>query len=454
MQAFYLARFLLSFAFAVTAPGLATGQPKIAPDVSSFSLDNGLLAVVIPDHRAPVVTHMIWYKVGSVEDPPGKSGIAHFLEHLMFKGTSNHPPGEFDKRVAEIGGIDNAFTTHDFTAYHQTVAREHLGLMMEFEADRMANLIIDDGAIETEREVIIEERRSRTDSEPSGQLSEAVAAALYQNSHYGIPVIGWAHEMATLNRLDAQNFYDRYYTPNNAVLVVAGDITESEVRQLAEATYGKVTRRAEPGPRIRPSEPTPLVARTLALADSRVTLPTLRRTYLVPSYGNAEPGEAEALDVLSEILGGGTTSRLYQSLVVEKGVAASAGAGYRGSVIDDGRFSFFVAPRGDIPLQSLADEVDALVAEIVENGVTDEELVRAKRRIIAGAIYAQDSQSTLARVFGQALASDGSVDSVRDWPGRIDSVSASEVAAAARNYLDIRRSVTGYLNGEPEDKQI
>jgi zinc protease len=437
------------FALWLVAAAAAAPAPKIAPDASSFSLENGLVVVVIPDHRAPVVTHMVWYKAGAAEDPPGKSGIAHFLEHLMFKGTTNHPPGELRTRIAEIGGNDNAFTTHDYTAYHQTVAREHLGLMMEFEADRMANLVIDDAAIAIEREVIIEERRSRVDNEPGAELSEAINAALFQNGRYGIPIIGWAHEMATLDRADALAFYERHYTPNNAVLVVAGDVNEAEVRRLAEATYGRLPRRAEPPPRIRASEPTPIAARTVTLSDPRVTLPAVRRLYLAPSYGNAAPGEAEALDVLGEILGGGTTSRFYRRLVVDKPVAASAGAGYGGNAIDDGSFSLYAVPRDRTSLEALSAEFDAIVAELLEKGVTDDELVRAKRRMIADSIYVGDSQSALARMFGQALATGGSLADVRDWPQRIEAVSAGEVLTAARKYLDIRRSVTGYLTGAP-----
>jgi zinc protease len=396
---------------------------------------------------------MIWYKVGSAEDPPGKSGIAHFLEHLMFKGTKNHPPGDFRNVIAEIGGSENAFTSFDYTAYYQTVAREHLDRMMEFEADRMANVVIDEAAIATEREVIIEERRSRVDNDPSSLLSEAANAALYQNSPYGTPIIGWAHEMANLDRHDAVAFYDRYYTPNNAVLVVAGDVTEAEVRRLAEETYGKVPRRADPPPRIRSREPPPLAARTVTLADPQVTLPTLRRAYLVPSYNTAMPGEAEALDVLGEILGGGTTSRLYRTLVVRDAIAASSGAGYSGTAIDDSGFAIYAVPRGDVTLEALAGAVDGVVAELVANGISEDELVRAKRRIVANAVYAQDSQSTLARVFGQALATGGDIASVRDWPSKIEAVSAEDVVAAARKYLDIERSVTGYLTGAPgEDR--
>lgn len=423
----------------------AAPAPKIAPATTSFSLPNGLEVVVVPDHRAPVVTHMVWYKAGGADDPPGKSGIAHFLEHLMFKQTKNHPPGEFREKVAEVGGSENAFTSHDVTVYHQTVAKEHLGLMMEYEADRMANLVIDEAAIATEREVIIEERRSRIDNEPAARLGEAVNATFFQNSHLGIPVIGWPDEMATLDRADALAFYDRYYTPNNAILVVAGDVTEEEVRRLAEATYGKLPRRAEPPPRVRPREPEPSAARTVTLADPRVTLPSVRRAYLVPSYHTAEPGEAEALDVLGDILGGGTTSRIYRRLVVEKAMAASAGAGYGSGGLSDGSFSFAAAPRGDVTLDALLDEWEAMVAELLAKGITDEELAAAKRRIVANAIYAQDSAATLARAFGDMLATGGTIADVRDWPERMQDVTKEEVMAAARKYLRAERSVTGYL---------
>ncbi len=447
MSAF--ARALISFAAAwVIATGALAAPFEIAPDATSFTLANGIEVVVIPDHRAPVVTHMVWYKAGAADEVPGKSGIAHFLEHLMFKGTTNHPAGEFSAKVNEIGGNENAFTTDDVTAYHQNVARQHLGLMMEYEADRMANLVLTDEAVLPERDVILEERRSRTDNDPGAQLNEAVAAALFQNSRYGIPTIGWLHEMAGLTRDDAIAWYDRYYTPNNAVVVVAGDVTDDEVRKLAEATYGNVPRRAEPPPRVRIAEPPPLAARTVTLADPRVTQPTLQRSYLVPSYVSGEKGEGEALDVLAEILGGGTTSRLYRQLVVDKGTATAAGAYYRGTAFDETRLVVYGVPRGDgVALQGLAADIDAVIADLVANGVTDDELARAKRRMIAGTIYAQDNHAALARVFGQALAIGQSMDDVRAWPAAVEAVTAEEVVAAAKKNLDIRRSVTGYLVG-------
>ena len=188
---FAFARSVLPLVLIWVMGAAAGAAPKtFADQASTFWLDNGLQVVVIPDHRAPIVTHMVWYKVGAADEMPGKSGIAHFLEHLMFKGTSDHPEGEFSKVIASVGGSENAFTTDDYTVYHQSVAKQHLGLMMEFEADRMANLVLDDAAVLPERKVILEERRSRMDNEPSSQLAEAVGAALFQNSHYGIPTIG------------------------------------------------------------------------------------------------------------------------------------------------------------------------------------------------------------------------------------------------------------------------
>ena len=446
-----IAAMVAAFAFAPSI-GSAAPAPEIAPNATSFTLDNGLAVVVIPDHRTPTVTHMVWYKVGAADDPPGKSGIAHFLEHLMFKGTTAHPAGEFSAKVAEIGGDENAFTTSDYTVFHQSVAKEHLGLLMEYEADRMANLVLTDAALLPERQVILEERRMRVDNDPATQLSEAVNAVLYQNSHYGIPTIGWAHEMATLDRDDAVAQYGRYYAPNNAILIVAGDVTEAEVRTLAEATYGKLARRADPPPRFRATEPAPIVARTATLADARVTQPTVRRAYLVPSYRTAAPGEAEALDVLAEILGGGATSRLYRELVVEKGAATSAGSGYNGTAIGETSFAISAVPRGDLAPAALAADIDAVVAELNDKGVTDEELARAKKRMLASAIYAQDNQAVLARVFGSALATGETLAAVQNWPAAVDAVSKDDVLAAARKYLDIRRSVTGYLVGASESR--
>ncbi|MDP4593178.1 MAG: insulinase family protein, partial [Beijerinckiaceae bacterium] len=230
---------------ALTPGGTGDGGQSGAPGLAQFKLDNGLEVLVIPDHRAPVVTHMIWYRNGSADDPLMKSGIAHFLEHLMFKGTHKHPKGEFSDMVAELGGQENAFTSYDFTAYYQRVPKEHLQVMMDFEADRMSNLVLTDEIVAPERDVVLEERRMRTDNDPGQQLGEEMNAALYAHHPYGTPIIGWNHEIEQLGRQDALDYYGRFYTPENAILIVAGDVDEASVRSLAEATYGKIPARGE-----------------------------------------------------------------------------------------------------------------------------------------------------------------------------------------------------------------
>ena len=416
-------------------------------DVTTFTLDNGLEVVVIPDNRAPVVTHMIWYKVGSADEPRGKSGIAHYLEHLMFKGTKGVPGGEFSRKVAEIGGAENAFTSYDYTGYFQRVSPEALPEMMRLEADRMENLILNDETVLPERDVILEERNSRIENNPGAILGEAVSAALYQNHPYGTPIIGWEHEMRGLTKDDAIAFYDRYYTPNNAILVIAGNVTPQEVRTLAEETYGKVQRRAEPGPRLRPAEPRPRVARALTLTDPRVRQPSFQRSYLVPSYGQeeAKQGIPEALDVLAEVLGGSSTSRLYRALVREKELATSVGAYYRGGSMDDTTFVVYATPRPGVSVADLETAIEEEIGKVLKDGVTQAEVERAAARALKENIFSRDSQSTLARIYGAGLSSGLTLDDIQKWPAKMAGVTADRVNAAAKTYLTPNRSVTGYL---------
>lgn len=423
--------------------------PVIGGNIATFTLANGMQVVVIPDGRAPVVTHMVWYKVGSADEPPGKSGIAHYLEHLMFKGTKDNPAGAFSKIVSSIGGQENAFTSNDYTGYFQRVAKEHLPRMMALEADRMANLRLVEATAKPELQVVLEERSQRTDNDPSAQLGEALDAALYRSSPYRIPVIGWRHEIERLTVKDAMAFYDLWYTPNNAVLVVAGDVDPAEIRRMAEETYGKVQRRAEPGERVRPTEPPQLAARTVTLADERVSQPGLRKVWAVPSYRTAEKGEAEALDVLAEIIGGGSTSRMYRELVVGKGLAASAGGWYQSTSWDDTKLSLYATPRDDVTLEQLDVAIGEIVASIARDGVGEAELVRAKRKIVANAILAQDNQASLARIFGTALVTGSTVEDVQKWPSRVYAVSADDVRKAAQTWLVDQAGVTGRLLPAP-----
>jgi len=421
----------------------AQAAPK--PDIGHFTLSNGLEVVVVPDRRAPVVTHMVWYKVGAADETPGKSGLAHFLEHLMFKGTAKNPIGLFSQAVAFVGGQENAFTTQDYTGYFQRVSRENLKMLMEFESDRMTGLVLTDAAVAPELKVVLEEQNQRVANNPRARLSEQVDAALYLNHPYGKPVIGWRHEIEKLDREDALAFYKRFYTPNNAVLVVAGDVSTDEIKTLAEATYGKVAKVAEIGPRHRPQEPAQIAARHVTLADAQVQQPSMNRGYLVPSSATAKAGESEALEVLSFILGHGATSRLYRNLVVERELAVSAGGFYNGTALDATQFGVYGSPKPGVSLPQLESAIDAVIDDVVAKGVTADEVERAKNRLIADAIYAQDSQATMARWYGAALTTGSTVESVQAWPDRIRAVTAEAVNAAAKTWLDKRRSVTGYL---------
>ena len=436
----------VTLAAALSLPAIAEAA---GPRIADFKLANGLELVVIPDHRAPVVTHMIWYKVGAADETAGKSGLAHFLEHLMFKGTAKHPAGQFSTVVARIGGQENAFTSSDYTGYYQRVPAEQLKTVMEFEADRMTGLVLTYAVVLPERDVILEERNQRMENNPRSRLGEQMDAALFLNHPYGKPIIGWRHEMEQLSRDDAIAFYKRFYGPNDAVVVIAGDIEPDAALKLAQDTYGKVKRVDGIQTRQRPQEPPQVAPRSLTLADPRVEQPAVQRSYLVPSFATAKAnklsGQSEALEVLGHILGTGSNSRMYRALVVDKHVAVSAGASYDSSALDMAKFIFYASPGAGVTLPQLEAEADAVIAQVIDKGVTDEELERAKARMIADAIYAQDNQASMARWYGQALMTGSTVNDVRQWPDRIRAVTAQQVQDVAREWLDKKRSVTGYL---------
>jgi len=413
--------------------------------IEEFTLENGLRLVVIPDRRAPVVTHMIWYKAGSADDPPGKSGIAHYLEHLLFKGTSNTPQGEFSQAIASIGGQENAFTSHDFTAYYQKVSPDALPKMMGYEADRMRNLVLTDDLVDPEREVILEERSGRVDSNPSSILSEFSQAALFVHHPYGIPVIGWEHEIKQLGREDALAFYDKWYQPWNAIVVVAGDVSPMHVLELAKETYGKITETSPRVERNRLQDPATVVSKTVEYSDERVTNPVWRRSYLTPSYRTGEVGEGEALDLLATILGASVSSRIYREVVLGEELATSAGAYYQGSSRDMGFFGFYASPRGDNSLEAVEAAVQKQIDKLLADGISQEELDRARKSYLKTLVYSQDSQVALARIFGSILSTGGSIDDFVGWPDRLAAVSVEDVNTAARKYLDNSRAVTSYL---------
>jgi zinc protease len=389
---------------------------------------------------------MVWYKVGSADETPGKSGLAHFLEHLMFKGTNKHPVGEFSQTVLRIGGNENAFTSTDYTGYFQRVPRDQLATMMEFEADRMTGLVLKDENVLPERDVVLEEYNMRVANNPEARLVEQIMAALYLNHPYGRPVIGWRHEIEKLDREDALAFYRRFYAPNNAILIIAGDVDAKDIRPMAEQTFGAVAAQpAIPARRLRPQEPPPAAPRTVTLSDPRVEQPTVKRYYLVPSAATAAAGESAALDVLGQLMGGGSNSYLYRALVVDRPLAVSASAGYQGTSLDATQFMISIAPKPGVEFSQIEQTLDAVILDIGHNAVRAEDLERVKTQLIAEAIYAQDNQATLARWYGGALTTGLSIDDIRSWPDRIRAVTAEQVRDAALKWLDKKRSVTGYL---------
>jgi zinc protease len=423
-----------------------SSQPKSDAGINNFALANGMQVVVIEDHRAPVATHMVWYRNGAADDPAGKSGIAHFLEHLMFKGTPQNPKGAFSEIVAELGGQENAFTSVDYTSYFQRIAKEHLGRMMELEADRMVNLVLEEGEVNSERDVVLEERRMHYDTDPSAELYEKLSSVTFSHHPYGTPVIGWQHEIEGLTREDALAYYRRFYTPENAVLVVSGDVTPDEVRALAEASYGKVPPRNAAPERSRRLEPPNRTQRSISLADKKVEQETLHKVLIAPSYAKAKGREAHAIDALAHILGGGAVSRLYTALVMEQEIAVAAGASYWGTALDHGRISLYAVPREGVTLEALDVAMKAVVDDVLINGVTAEELERTKTRLIADMVYAQDNQSTLARIYGSTLTTGLDVAFVRSYPDVIDQLTREDLSAVAKAWFDFGKgSVTGYL---------
>jgi len=444
-----LVRFCLAWAAVLALP--MTAAADIADQVTDFTLDNGLQVVVIEDHRAPVVVHMLWYRAGSADETAGVSGVAHFLEHLLFKQTKTLEAGEFSRVVAENGGSDNAFTSKDFTAYFQRVAADRLDLMMRMEADRMMNLDLSEEDILTEREVIIEERNQRVENNPGALFREQANAALYLNHRYGVPVIGWRHEMEKLSLSDALAFYRQYYAPNNAVLVVAGDVLPDEVRELAVKNYGPLPANPDLHPRARAQEPPQIAARRLTYRDERVAQPYITRNYLAPERDPGDQSTAAALSLLAEILGGGQTSVLTQKLQFETSTAVYSAAFYDGLSLDDSNFGFVVVPSADVTLQAAEEALDQALAEFFETGIDIEQLERIKIQFAASEIYARDNVQGLANSYGAALTSGLELADIHAWPEVVQAVRPEDIMAVAKELLDEKRSVTGWLM-KPEEE--
>ena len=443
-------RFLASVAVFVMA-----AFPLWAEDmVTDYRLENGMQVVVIEDHRAPVVMHMVWYRAGAADETPGVSGVAHFLEHLLFKGTETLEPGEFSATVAANGGRDNAFTSYDYTAYFQRVAADRLELMMKMESDRMVNLQLDEQDILTEREVIIEERNQRVENSPGALMREQLDAAQYLNHRYGVPIIGWRHEMESLSLEDALAYYNKFYAPNNAILIVAGDVDPDEVHELAKTYYGVLPPNPELGERVRPAEPPQTAARRMVFEDPRVAQDYVRRSYLAPERDPGEQETAAALTILAEILGGGTTSFLAEKLQFDTQLAVYTGAWYGGTSLDDTTFDLVVVPREGIDLATAEAAMDSALRDFMETGVDPEQLERIKMQLRAAQIYARDDVEQLANRYGRALTSGLTIEDVQAWPDVLQAVTEEDILRAAEAVFDLDNSVTGWLRAPQSEMEL
>lgn len=429
--------------------------PLLAAEVTKFQLANGMDVIVLEDHRAPVVVHMVWYRVGAAEEPLGKSGIAHFLEHLLFKGTDTREAGEFSATVSRNGGSDNAFTSWDYTAYFQRIAADRLGLMMEMEADRMRNLQMTQEDVATERDVVLEERNQRTDSDPSALFQEQQRAAQFLNHPYAIPVIGWRHEIEQLNRDDAFAFYEKYYAPNNAILVVAGDVAPDDVRKMAEQYYGPIRPTADLPERIRPQEPPQLSERRLHLSDPRVAQAYITRSYLAPERNAGDQREAAKLTLLAELLGGNSaTSVLGRKLQFDTQQAIYSSAFYGGVSLDDATFGLVMVPVPGMTLAEGEAALDNAVQEFLSEGIDIDQFDRVKMQLRASQIYAEDSIQSLANRYGRALTSGLTIEDIQAWPEILQTITTDEVMDAANAIFDKNKAVTGWVSPSTATEDI
>ena len=427
-----------------TMSSLQTIAQAQSLNAQTFELANGMKVIYLPDRRLPIITHMLWYRVGSADEEPGKSGLAHFFEHLMFKGTPANPGDSYARFIGEVGGELNAFTSYDFTAYYATVGSAHLERIMELEADRMVNLALTAQQVAVEREVIVEERRLRTDNNPETLLLEQALATLFLNHRYGIPVIGWMHEIRSWTQEDALSFYRRWYTPSNALLVVSGDIDFDQFKYLATKHYGEIP--AQVVARRRATEPPSLTERRVIMKDSRAGRPLWLRLYLAPSYGTADRSKTVAIEILAELLGGGATGTLPRRLVMERGLAAEVSASYDPAEIDEAMFVINAIPKPGVALEELERAIDEelnAMAKILSKNPAD--LTRAKQKLIMAGLQARDGTYKAALTVGTALATGASLTDIEGRQDLISAATADDVIAAARDILQPTRSVTSFL---------
>ena len=425
---------------------LLVGSAQAA--VTDVTLDNGLRVIVQEDHRAPVMVSQVWYRAGSMDEFNGSTGVAHVLEHMMFKGTQTVPPGEFSKRIAAAGGRENAFTSRDHTAYFQQMQKDRLALSMQLEADRMANLVISDALFAKEIQVVMEERRLRTDDQPQSVVYERLMATAYQAHPYRRPIIGWMDDLSNMTGQDARDWYARWYAPNNATLVVAGDVKAGEVIELAKRHFGALPARALP-PRKPQDEPAQLGEKRIVV-KAPAQLPYLLMAWHAPTLKDWEQDTAPyALQVLAGVLSGNDSARLQKSLVKTRQIAVNASAGYDAIARGPGMFMVDATPAPGKSVAALEKAIREEVRRIQRDGIDPAELARVKAQVIAADVYQRDSLFYQAMQLGEYVTAGLPPEALARRADKLRAVTAQEVQAAARQWLQDDRLSVAELDPQP-----
>ncbi|MDD4617201.1 MAG: pitrilysin family protein, partial [Alphaproteobacteria bacterium] len=434
---------VILFAVGLWAASIGTARAAVFYP-SHFTLSNGLEVVVVPNRLAPVVSQMVWYKVGSADEVRGKTGLAHYLEHLMFRGTETIPAGQFSKLIAEQGGRDNAFTAHDYTAYYEEVEASRLPMIMQMEADRMNNLRLTKETAGPELRVILDERQQRTDNAPEGRFVEKFDNKMSPRHSYGRPVIGWKKDIERLTVSDARKFYNTYYAPNNAIVVISGNVKVEEVMSLAAATYGRLPKKNLPLRRTLPPLPRGQLA-DFTMVDPRVEQPEVLWRFAAPAYTTQKDDMAYAYEVAAEVLDGGEVGLMYKRLVQEMGVASAIRIGYDPDARGETYFTITASPRDKKTAAELKKAMRKTLKTIANRGVSPEAVEDAKQRLQRAAIFAREGLKMPGYAFGMALTTSHAVSDVEAWPERISAVTPLQVNAALRELAETKRQLMGSL---------
>ncbi len=423
----------------------------VAFEIEQAKLKNGLEINVIENHKSPIISFMIWYKAGGGDDYSGKSGIAHFLEHLSFEGTNILKAGEYSKIISDNGGISNAFTGLDYTAYYENITKDKLDLVMFLAANRMKQVQITPKVFAKEKKVVLEERLSRYDNNPAAIFNEKLKAKLWQDLPYGRPIIGFKDEIENLSIEDVKDFYNSFYAPNNAIIVVSGDTTLAKVTKYAKEFFGKIPK-SEKLPQRNWSDKKPKIQKSnkIVMQDERIKEPRLMKIYAVPSFNKDKSGKAYSLEVLNEILGSSLSSRLYKSLVMDKGKALSAYSFYSGSSFGYGTFGFYCIPKEGVSLNILQKLIEDEVQKIAKGDITDKEVLEAKQKITNQLEYLKDNPLELSNTFGALLSVGLTAEDIKKYPERIKAVTRQDIIKAA-GLLNGAPCAVGYL--EPAEKE-